>query len=245
MLVLVQSAYSNLPSPTITYPLDGATNISPQASFEFTSSTWATKIEYLISDDVNFNGKVLSNTIGYSETYSINSVAESLPLNNTFYMKFRHLDSLLESEWSSTIGFTTIGKPTVNSPTYNEEVYISPEFNWLGFFGDVEIQICEASNSFSSLSIISNTIESIENKYNWEPVIDYENVQFDYNTEYKMRIRQIDDYFGNSQWSDIIEFSTINEPLPSSPGPNPNPAPYIAYLNREHYSNRDITENPV
>ena len=130
--------------PTITQPSNGTTGIYKKFTItytgynlipaEYTGTRTTTTIE--MATDVNFTN-IVHTLFGSNTSYAF---ASSINPNTTYYLRMRHNNSQISSEWSDTVSFTTMASFNATiSNTIKRVITFSSAYtnssNTKGFFG--------------------------------------------------------------------------------------------------------------
>ncbi|MCK5686206.1 carboxypeptidase regulatory-like domain-containing protein, partial [bacterium] len=191
------------------------------------------RVWFKLSDTANLTSITISDTNGTYENAL--SGQTSFALNTQYWVRVRYYDNNSNvSEWSDTQNFMTVvfassppDKPVISDPTIGATDIItnpsvtSSAFNDSDPFDthlrtDWEIYDNAVMNSSDriwfntgdTVNFISTVADSVKGQF--------ENARFgqtdlDNGTQYWLRVRYIDNSFTPSDWSDVINFTTVTE----------------------------------
>lgn len=202
------SGSGDLDAPVLTYPTDGATDITLTPTLTWDEVDEAEEYEIELSTESDFSSTVFSED-GLEDTeYAIGS--GTLENGTTYFWRVKALNSDGESLWSDASFTTESLNPPPDAPVLVSPddlatgVSMTPTMDWVDDTeaASWEIEISESSD-FSSTELSEDGITSSE--YTVDPGT------LEYLTLYYWRVRAINVY-GESDWSSR-SFTTIPEPL--------------------------------
>lgn len=201
ILLFRSSTFANLLTPTIVWPTNGSTNITPNSYIEWTSITGATAYEFKLSTNATLNLASIVTINGLSHTWATN------PLFGTiYYWQVRAIKTTApidSSIWSTIYNFTTIDQLTLISPV-NGAINIEPNIllDWSEITGipnyDYELDTTPLFNS--PLDFIASTGTASQ--------INTVNLRF--GTTYYWRARA-NNSVDTMQWSAVSSFTTTDQ----------------------------------
>ena len=155
---------TNMTTPTLSLPTNGATNSSIAPTLNWTAITNASSYLVEISTDATF-----TNLVSAKNTVSTNSLGlTGLIAGTTYYWRVKANSEVASSSWSSVWSFTTAmaGAPTLLSPANNaSSVALNSIFRWSSTGAALyEIEIA-TKNTFASTTIVSKNIALNTNSF--------------------------------------------------------------------------------
>lgn len=193
-------------------PANTATNVALQPTFTWSAVAGAATYQLQVSTVNNFGSTVINQTALTGTTYT---AATALQPGTTYYWRMRaNSNAQCSGPWSVTRSFTTIPLPDVPvlvSPVNSATgVPLTPAFDWNDAANAATYEIQVSDNSGFTSPVIAQSAIATSN---------YTAVNtLAHNTLHYWRVRATNSA-GNSAWSTVWTFTTINNapPVPSVP----------------------------
>jgi hypothetical protein len=192
---------TNMTTPTLSLPANGATNSSIAPTLTWTAITNASSYLVEISTDATF-----TNLVSAKNTVTTNSLGlTGLIAATTYYWRVKANSAVTSSEWSSVWSFTTAmaGAPTLASPANNtSSVALNSVFKWNSTGAPLyEIEIA-TKNTFTASTIVARNISLNTNSFTASTLKN--------RTTYFWRVRSKSaDERTVSAWSAVWKFTTV------------------------------------
>ena len=218
LFVCTLSAFSSLPTPTLSTPSNGAVSQNPNVTLYWSSVSGANRYEYKLST----NAQML-NATGSSVSNSYTSTSNLL-FGMTYYWQVRAIKTSApadSSSWSAIRSFTVTNSPITLSTPSNGATNVNPNVTlyWSSQDGinyyDYQVDV---SPSFNSSQLISGNRSS---SYSY---VGMSNLLFGTTYYWRVRARHSADTLA---WSTVRSFTVTNTPItlstPSNGAVNINP----------------------
>ncbi|MBI5359948.1 MAG: hypothetical protein HZA48_05135 [Planctomycetes bacterium] len=193
--------------PTLSYPVDAATDVETSLTFVWGASSGSSPITYQmqLASDAGFTS-IISDISNIATVFYL----LSLSLDTQYFWRIKAMNSLGASGWSSTWSFTTGGIPSVpvqaGPANTADGVELSPVFEWNASSGASPVSYTlQVDTESAFLNPITIDLGGLYvTAYNTTAVLNE-------NTLYYWRVQASND-FGDSAWSATWTFTTGIKP---------------------------------
>jgi len=230
--------------PSITYPLNNATDVGSKSGF--TSSAFSVdgtiplthhQSDWELASDAAFTTIVASALNSTSNKTSWTPVL-TLTVGNTYYLRLKYKDTVIgvQSPWSDTCKFTVVAdgvaKPVITAPvsgSLNLDTSVTLTGSAFAYIGNIQThsEVDWEISTVSNFTSVAIGYEGTANKTSWSAS------GLVSNTKYYARLRHISNTGAISPWSDIINFTTkvmsitntpvIGDPIANATGVSKTP----------------------
>jgi hypothetical protein len=191
-------------APLLVSPVDEATNVEINPTFEWNAVATATEYQLQVAPDQNFSPPTVNETGLTTTTHTYTGT--SISNNSTYYWRVRASNSGGNGEWSEVRKFTTIiarpATPTLAFPPNNatgQPTTLTVEWNAAARAETYHVQVALTS-AFTTPVVNDSGLT----------VLTRELVDLETGTQYYWRVRA-KNVGGISDWSTVRNFTTITE----------------------------------
>ncbi|HOM05689.1 MAG TPA: hypothetical protein PLU67_09380, partial [Candidatus Kapabacteria bacterium] len=198
----IMPAGPTLAAPTLSLPLNNATNVSINPTLEWNAVTGATGYVLQVSTDNSFTTTLVNQSVT-GTTYNVSGLA----YNTVYYWRVKATDGTNESDWSSVWSFTTMMQPLTAVILYMPvdgatNVTLTPTLEWMAVATATGYEVEVSTENTFATTVFSGTTTNLTQTLSG----------LSYNTTYYWRVRALR---GSEQcpWSEVWSFTTMMQPL--------------------------------
>ncbi|GAB1370191.1 hypothetical protein MASR1M45_02500 [Candidatus Kapaibacterium sp.] len=195
-------------SPSLSNPLDTATNVSLLPQFNWSLPNNATYCRLQISNNSNFSGFIFDDTLS-SNNFKLPANLK-LNVSSNYYWRVKAYSDIDSSLWANYFTFTTqptIQKPVLNLPEANSTgVSIYPNFSW-NSVTNADLYVLQVSESVHFTNRIVNDTNTTTSRTITTPL--------NGTTNYYWRVKAINEV-QVSDWANYRKFTTEYIGLPTA-----------------------------